>query len=217
MLLFTRLSSLAWCKFEKTPSSIMSILESWHSLFFTLLRSRLYLSPCSPKDVDGSNFDRDKVDEFFNSLFADLTVDREENAEMLNFFASENTPPVDDLIGTRASAFRIGCDYLTDDREKNTELFRCINAAVHAIEMSCFSPKPYALAMEVPPTISVEAIGLDASIEKAVQHLWDLDANRLKPGVDYVLNVQGGKKPYSMYFDVVGAFVKMKCEAGSVV
>jgi hypothetical protein len=150
--------------------------------------------------VDGSNFDRDKVDDFFNSLFADLTVDSEENTEMMNFFESENTPPADDLIGTRASAFRIACDYLTDDRDNNIKLFRCINAAVHAFEMSCFSPKAYTLAMEVPDTENVEAIGLDASIEKAVQHLWDLDANRLKPGVDYVINVQGGKKPYSKFW-----------------
>ena len=34
------------------------------------------------------------------------------------------------------------------------------------------------------------------NLQDAAQHLWDLDVNRLKPDVDYVLNVQKGKKPY---------------------
>jgi len=34
------------------------------------------------------------------------------------------------------------------------------------------------------------------SLSDAVQRLWDLDDNRLKPDDDYVLNVQKGKKPY---------------------
>ena len=50
--------------------------------------------------------------------------------------------------------------------------------------------------MEVPEEETVEALGLDASMEKAVQHLWDLDENRLEPGKDFVVNVQSGKKPY---------------------
>jgi poly(U)-specific endoribonuclease len=50
--------------------------------------------------------------------------------------------------------------------------------------------------MEVPQAMTVESIGFDSSIEQAVQHLWDLDANRATPNVDYVINVQSGKKPY---------------------
>lgn len=50
--------------------------------------------------------------------------------------------------------------------------------------------------MESPEEESIASIGLQSSLEKAVQHMWDLDVNRLKPGEDYVLNVQGGKKPY---------------------
>jgi poly(U)-specific endoribonuclease len=53
--------------------------------------------------------------------------------------------------------------------------------------------------MEVPQAMSVESIGLDSSIEQAVQHLWDLDVNRATPNVDYVLNVQSGKKPYQKH------------------
>ena len=36
----------------------------------------------------------------------------------------------------------------------------------------------------------------DISLSEAVQHLWNLDANRLEPNEDYAINVQGGKKPY---------------------
>jgi len=151
----------------------------------------------SPKELDGSNFDEEKVSEFYSNLFSDLTVDPDENENMAEFFGSENTPPNDQLINTRASAFRIGCDHLTDERDSNVKLFRCINAAVHAFEMSCLCPKPFELAEEVTSSISVEAIGLDASIEQAVQHLWDLDVNRLKPGEDYIINVQSGKSPYN--------------------
>lgn len=50
--------------------------------------------------------------------------------------------------------------------------------------------------MEAPEEETIASIGLDSSLEKAVQHLWDLDFNRLKEGTDYVLNVQGGKKPF---------------------
>ena len=37
---------------------------------------------------------------------------------------------------------------------------------------------------------------LDVSLSAAIQQIWDLDMNRLKPNVDYTLNVQEGKKPY---------------------
>ena len=59
-------------------------------------------------------------------------------------------------------------------------------------------PRPYELQVEVPEEDSVASIGLDASLGKAVQHLWDLDVNRLKQGTDFVLNVQNGKKPFQV-------------------
>jgi poly(U)-specific endoribonuclease len=34
------------------------------------------------------------------------------------------------------------------------------------------------------------------SLSDAVQKLWNLDSNRLKPNADYAINVQKGKKPY---------------------
>jgi poly(U)-specific endoribonuclease len=141
-------------------------------------------------------YDEDKVSEFYSNVYSDLSVDREEAQELTDFFSSENPPPVDKLISTRASAFRVACDFLSEDQETNVKLLKCINVVVHAFETSCLTPRPYTLKMEVPNDITVDAIGLDASIEQALQHLWDLDVNRLKPGEDYVVNVQSGKKPY---------------------
>jgi poly(U)-specific endoribonuclease len=41
-----------------------------------------------------------------------------------------------------------------------------------------------------------KTFNLDVNLSDAVQEMWDLDANRLTPNVDYTINVQGGKKPY---------------------
>lgn len=50
--------------------------------------------------------------------------------------------------------------------------------------------------MQVPSNILIDSVGLKDSLTKAAQHLWDLDANRLRAGEDYEINVQKGKKPY---------------------
>jgi len=59
--------------------------------------------------------------------------------------------------------------------------------------------KPYVLEVTHSPTQSVKSIGLNASIQKALQHIWNLDHNRLTPDKDYVINVQKGKKPYQKF------------------
>jgi poly(U)-specific endoribonuclease len=56
------------------------------------------------------------------------------------------------------------------------------------IDLLC-SPKKYKLKL-------VPSFNLDVSLTDAIQELWNLDANRLTPDADYVLNVQRGKKPY---------------------
>lgn len=151
-----------------------------------------------PKELESVAFDTDKLEEFYRNLFSDLSVDSEENEALLAFF-DENPPPNDDLVTVRATVFRIGGEFLSDDNASNISLLKCINVVVNAFETSCLKAKPYTLKMEVPEGITVESIGLDASIEQAVQHLWDLDANRATPNVDYVLNVQSGKKPYEKF------------------
>eukprot|EP00521_Asterionellopsis_glacialis_P013774 CAMPEP_0195301570 /NCGR_PEP_ID=MMETSP0707-20130614/29523_1 /TAXON_ID=33640 /ORGANISM="Asterionellopsis glacialis, Strain CCMP134" /LENGTH=318 /DNA_ID=CAMNT_0040364549 /DNA_START=195 /DNA_END=1148 /DNA_ORIENTATION=- len=48
------------------------------------------------------------------------------------------------------------------------------------------------------PPYSINNSGLsysDMSLENAVQTIWNLDRNRMTPDIDYVINVQKGKKP----------------------
>mmetsp|Transcript_55621 Transcript_55621/g.64996 ORF Transcript_55621/g.64996 Transcript_55621/m.64996 type:complete len:473 (+) Transcript_55621:34-1452(+) len=139
-----------------------------------------------------------KVADYYREILTDLSIDSEENVELQNFF-SENSIPLDKLVYIRASAFKIGSEYLNDDKAKNISLFRCINVIVHVIEQRYFESKPYVLEVTHSPTQSVKSIGLNSSIQKALQHIWNLDHNRLTPDKDYVINVQKGKKPYQKF------------------
>jgi hypothetical protein len=89
----------------------------------------------------------DKVESFYREIFDDPYpidgVDREEAAE-LNEFLNELNPPPDKLVWLRATAFEIGCEFLSDDDdgdddddEDNVNLLRTINFLVHAIETMC--------------------------------------------------------------------------------
>ena len=77
-----------------------------------------------------------KVEEFYSSIFADLSVDREESQELVEYFDSLNPPP-DKLVWLRASAFRIGSQFLSDDQGQNEALLKCINVIVHFLEKTC--------------------------------------------------------------------------------
>lgn len=181
------------CEFLSDDSDMnVTLLKAVNAIVHGLEKTRM-----SPKELDGTDdFDEDKLSEFIGGLYSDLSIDAEENADLQTFFSTDNPPPVDKLIFTRASAFRMGCDSLGDDRDTNVALLKCMNVVVHAFEMACLIPRPYQLQMEVPDEENIASIGLDASLEKAVQHLWDLDANRMTGGVDYRVNVQDGKKPF---------------------
>ena len=48
----------------------------------------------------------------------------------------------------------------------------------------------------MPQDISIRRLGLEESVSEAVQQMFDLDLNRLTPGEDYPINVQGSKEPY---------------------
>ena len=73
---------------------------------------------------------------YYRSVLSDLTIDREESNELKSKFEEANPPP-DKLVWLRAAAFRIGCEFLTDDRAKNVSLLRSINAIVYALEITC--------------------------------------------------------------------------------
>jgi hypothetical protein len=67
-----------------------------------------------------------------------LNVDAEENAELMDFF-SANIPPKEYLVSLRATAFKAAVDHLSDDKEKNISVLRCINVAVHCFERTCLA------------------------------------------------------------------------------
>lgn len=77
-----------------------------------------------------------KVEATYRSYFADGQLDWNESEQLVKFL-NEINPPPDVLVWMRATAFRIGCEYLSDDRDANVGLLRTINAIVHAIETSC--------------------------------------------------------------------------------
>ena len=70
---------------------------------------------------------------FYRQIFADLTLDLEEAKQLKDFLTATNPPP-DKNVWLRATAFRIGCEFLSDDKDRNVQLLRTINAIVHAIE-----------------------------------------------------------------------------------
>ena len=74
-----------------------------------------------------------KVEEIYRSYLADHQLEWEESEELVAFLKEVNPPP-DLLVWMRATAFRIGCEYLADDKDTNVALLRTINAIVHAIE-----------------------------------------------------------------------------------
>jgi len=78
----------------------------------------------------------DQVEDFFNGILRDLSVDYSETEELEEYFTSLNPPP-DKLVELRATAFRLGCDYLSDDKDQNEALLKTINAIVHSLETSC--------------------------------------------------------------------------------
>jgi hypothetical protein len=78
---------------------------------------------------------KNKIESFYRSVFEDLTVDRDEAQELVDFFQDINPPP-DTLVFLRSTVFRIGSEYLSEERDNNVALFKAINAIVHAIEFS---------------------------------------------------------------------------------
>ena len=76
-----------------------------------------------------------KIEQFYRDIYGDLSVDREEAQELIDFFEETNPPP-DTIVWLRSTAFRIACEFLTDDTDSNTSLLRCVNALVHAVETS---------------------------------------------------------------------------------
>jgi hypothetical protein len=95
------------------------------------------LPSSSPKNADGqSDLDAEKAEEFYKGIFSDLSVDQEENDDLVTFF-KQNIPPAGSLVALRATAFKMAAEFLTDDTENNIALLRCVNVIVHAFERTC--------------------------------------------------------------------------------
>ena len=77
-----------------------------------------------------------QVESFYRSLFTDLKVSQEEAQELVDYFSKLNPPP-DKLVWLRATAFRVGSEFFSDDKDKNVALLRAINAVVHSLEKTC--------------------------------------------------------------------------------
>lgn len=157
----------------------------------SLLRTVNYIvhaieSNCmQPKELDGAGpVDEEALSDFYKTIFEDMSVNNEENEDLIKFFKEDNPPDADSMVTVRATAFKVACDFLSDDGDDdhNTQLLRCINVVVHAYELTCLTPKPFGL--------HDEDMDLDVSLSEAVQHLWTLDANRLDPSRDFTINVQ---------------------------
>jgi hypothetical protein len=73
---------------------------------------------------------------FYREFFSDLSIDRSEAGE-LTAFLNKLQPPPGKLIWLRSQAFRVGNEFLTNEKEKNKSLLRAINYIVHAIETTC--------------------------------------------------------------------------------
>jgi hypothetical protein len=119
-----------------------------------------------PKELDGAGpVDTDVLTEFYTNIFADHQLVSEENAELVAFFKETSPPDAASMTTTRALAFKTACENLSDenDKEHNVQLLRCVNAVVHAFELTCLTPKPFEL--------HDEGVDLSMGLSEAVQHV----------------------------------------------
>jgi hypothetical protein len=95
---------------------------------------------CSPKPLSSGvqpvSFNEDVVIQFYEALYSDVNIDREESLEVQEFFARTVRPDPNDvnaLIQLRATAFKVGSNHIsTENPDKNDQLLRCINACFRA-------------------------------------------------------------------------------------
>jgi hypothetical protein len=89
------------------------------------------------------------IESLYREIFADRSITPEESSSLLSHFQSlqqisdnSTTPPLtpDQVVWLRASAFRIACEFLQDEREENVNLLKAVNAVVHCLETSCLLP-----------------------------------------------------------------------------
>lgn len=82
-----------------------------------------------------------QVEAFYRNIFSKHATAVSENAlrhELIEYFTELNPPP-DKLVWLRATAFRIGTEYLTtpDNKDANSFLLHTISVIVDALEHTC--------------------------------------------------------------------------------
>ena len=79
--------------------------------------------------------DVEKMESFYNNLFSDLSIDREESQDLYDFF-HEHKVSLSQLIQVRATVFKVACDFLSESNadNENVSLLRCVNYIVHMFE-----------------------------------------------------------------------------------
>jgi poly(U)-specific endoribonuclease len=77
-----------------------------------------------------------QVENFYRNVLTDLKVNQDESEELVEYFSTLNPPP-DKLVWLRATAFRLGCEFLSEDQDQNVALLRAINAIIHSLESTC--------------------------------------------------------------------------------
>uniref|UniRef100_A0A0K6SAD4 EndoU domain-containing protein n=2 Tax=Chromera velia CCMP2878 TaxID=1169474 RepID=A0A0K6SAD4_9ALVE len=83
-----------------------------------------------------------QVETFYRQIYADRNVSPEEAGALVEYFTALNPPP-DKLVWLRLTAFRLGCEFLSDegDHDQNVAILRAITALIHSLETTCMVPK----------------------------------------------------------------------------
>ena len=167
----------------------MSLLKTMNCLVHAIETNCL-----QPKDMEQeSEVDSDALCEFYRTVFTDRVVEEEESDDLKTYFET-HVPAPSFLAKVRFLAFKVASEFLSSSDDDSTtdedvKLLKCLNAVVHAFEITSLQPKPLVLKQEEAAPRGVDLSSL--SLSDAVQHLWNLDANRLDPSRDYSINVQG--------------------------
>ena len=121
LLVFSKLSVGNICSFFSV------VVYQLDLMFFTI----------RPKG-GGSCNDEETYLSFYKDIYDDLSIDREENQDLIDFF-KDNAPSNDYLVASRAVAFKAACNYLSDDKGENIKLLKCINVVIHGYETTCLT------------------------------------------------------------------------------
>jgi len=167
-------------------SDILSLLKCLNAIVHAIeLTCLVPKKEC--EEVSEDDFNQIDFLEMYQKVMEDRAISFSEGQQVQNFFRSHPVPK-SNLISARAQIFKIAIEYFCEGQtERNKRLLECIDVIIYYFEEAYLQAKPYNL--ESAPLGEVSGM----SLSKAVQTLYDLDINRLEPGEDYGINVQGGK------------------------